>query len=151
MSIPVQTDCSCSTHHRVEPLRTRTLPEVIWTRKAVTETHVESSNGGAGLLGLHHLRQGPHLLQTGGNRVGVWEILGPDQDGPQSTSTVSATKTGIIIQSTWRSRCWSATVRSDSQSESSLFVSWRQREEQDVKTAALAPPGGESGHSSANH
>lgn len=42
-------------------------------------THVKSSNGGVGLLGLHHLGEGPHLLDTGGNRVGVREILEPNR------------------------------------------------------------------------
>lgn len=47
-------------------------------------THVKSSNGSVGLLGLHHLGEGPHLLDTGGNRVGVWEILEPNMEEPTS-------------------------------------------------------------------
>lgn len=34
-------------------------------RVGTSQTHVESSDGGRGLVGLHHLRQGPHLLDAG--------------------------------------------------------------------------------------
>jgi len=39
------------------------------------QTHIVAPDGGRGLGGLHHLRQGPHLLEAGGHGLGVREAL----------------------------------------------------------------------------
>lgn len=42
------------------------------------QTHVKSSDGGCSLVGLHHLSQSPHLLDTGRHSLRVWEALETD-------------------------------------------------------------------------
>lgn len=106
-----------------------------------SETHVKASNGGVGLLGLHHLGESPHLLDAGGNRLGVWEVLEPEVD-PKNPPAVSTKRTETWdkdCEVTWRSSCWSTTVRSDSQSERSLSEAWRQEEQDDVTMAGIGP------------
>lgn len=41
----------------------------------VFKTHIESPDGGRRLVGLHHLRQRPHLLDAGGHGLRVREAL----------------------------------------------------------------------------